>query len=284
MADVTAPDYPVGDDDGGDFDLAAALSGALDTTGPVPPAAARAGTTEEEGFEQVFAAFKVGVERELGDGDHETHYDLGIAYREMGLVEDAIAEFRKALGASGRQLSALHMMSLCALDLGRVGDAVSHLEQALALPEIPEPQQAVLRYDLARAHEEQGDAARARAAYEAVLAHDPDFADAAERLAALADAPAAEAAVEPEEGLESFDGLVEEASAAEGGFESFDDLMADVAEEAEEDAGAPAEAGTPEPDPQAEPGPAASEPPEDPPDGGGGSGGRRGRRKKISFV
>ena len=56
--------------------------------------------TEEEGFEQVFHAFKSGVERELGESDHEARYDLGIAYKEMGLLDDAIGEFRIAMQAA----------------------------------------------------------------------------------------------------------------------------------------------------------------------------------------
>src|SRR5690606_14891558 len=47
-------------------------------------------------LDQVFAQFKRGVEAQIDDSDSETHYDLGIAYKEMGLVDDAIHEFTLA--------------------------------------------------------------------------------------------------------------------------------------------------------------------------------------------
>ena len=131
----------------GDFDLAAELSGAIG--GDELSLRTLAGT-EEEGFEQVFHAFKSGIERELGDGDHEARYDLGIAYKEMGLLEDAIAAFQIAMHAPARQLACLHMLGLCALELKRAADAVAHFEQALSLPELPTDQRVPLRYDAGR--------------------------------------------------------------------------------------------------------------------------------------
>ena len=230
-----AAEAPPAPTEAGDFDLAAELS-ALD--GESAPMSGAEGT-EEEGFRQVFAAFKAGVEKQLGAQDYEARYDLGIAYREMGLLDDAIGEFRTALDGPNHKLQCLHMLGLCALDLGRPADAVAHLEQALAGPELPVEQQTALRFDLGRAHEALGEKARARAVWETVAAADPDFADVGDRLANLeadeADEPAAES--EAAEAFESFDDLMEEgaAGAAEARpdepaaerFESFDDLMDD---------------------------------------------------------
>ena len=224
------------------FDLAAELSDDLDEDANESSFSGGASSTEEEGFEQVFAAFKQGVQRELDDGDHEAHYDLGIAYKEMGLFDDAIQEFGQAMQSPDRKLACLHMMGLCALDLGRITDATAHLEQALALPELPPEQQLGLRYDLGRAYAESGDVARARASFEAVLELEPDFGDVAERLQALdelereleSDDDDDEGEGEPDEAFESFDDLLDESDAepepvAEAAveYESFDDLMGD---------------------------------------------------------
>ena len=224
---ATEDGFPSGDP--GDFDLAAELSGAFDaaTSGGGGGSAG----VDDEGFEQVFAAFKQGVQSELGESDHEAHYDLGIAYKEMGLLEDAIGEFQQAMANSGRQLSCLHMMGLCALDLGRVGDATAHLEQALSLPEVPDDQLIGLRFDLGRAFAVAGDVDRARASFEAVRELDPEFPGVEEELVALAEggAPTADAS---EEAFESFDDLLEDGESAPEApaaaeFESFDDLMED---------------------------------------------------------
>jgi len=268
----------------GDFDLAAELAfGADDAVGGT-----LAGT-EEEGFEQVFNAFKSGVERELGEGDHEARYDLGIAYKEMGLLDDAIAEFRIAMQCEARRLSCLHMMGLCALELGRAPDAVAHLEQALSLPDLPDDQRVPLRYDLGRAYAAQRDVARARAAFEDVRAADAGFGDVARELAAL-DAQAstpAPAEAEADEAYESFDDLLAEEAPAPSRYESFDDLFAEGDEAREEpgplapaatDVAPPAEAAAPEPvapvaEPEPEPEPEAAAAP---------ATGRK--RRKISFV
>ncbi|MFP8875464.1 MAG: tetratricopeptide repeat protein, partial [Myxococcota bacterium] len=68
----------------GGFDLAAELSDVLDDS--FSEVAAQSGT--DDGFATVFDAFKKGVGETLGDGDHQAHYDLGIAYKEMGLYSD----------------------------------------------------------------------------------------------------------------------------------------------------------------------------------------------------
>lgn len=241
--ETVAPPQAAAEQEAGDFDLAAELSDALGDE-PSPMSALGAEGTEEEGFRQVFAAFKAGVEKQLGAQDYEARYDLGIAYREMGLFDDAIGEFRTALDGPNHKLQCLHMLGLCALDLGRAADATAHLEQALAWPELPAEQQTALRFDLGRAHAAAGDRARARAAWEAVAAADPAFADVREQLAAL-DAPEADPDADDEtddaggEAFESFDDLIEEGAASEARsaqppaerFESFDDLMDDADDE-----------------------------------------------------
>ena len=80
--------------------------------------------------------------------------------------------FRTCLDSEGRHLDSLHMMGLCALDLGRCQDAVNHLEQALAVPDLPAEMQAGLYFALGRAFQALGDLARAHSAYESVRAAD----------------------------------------------------------------------------------------------------------------
>jgi len=200
------------------FDLAAELSSVFDEDPEVAGGEPTTGGTTQAGFESIFQSFKQGVKETLGDGEHETHYDLGIAYREMGLFEDAISEFRVAIESPARQLDCLALMGLCALDLGRAGDAVGHLEQALAMPGLDEARLSGLRFDLGRAFELQGDLGRARAAWEQVLALDADFPEVKERLAGLGQADEMPSLGELDPDL-SGDGEV---------FESFDDLIAEA--------------------------------------------------------
>jgi tetratricopeptide (TPR) repeat protein len=224
----------------GGFDLAAELRDVLEEDeDPNGESADGSLSTVEDGFESIFADFKQGVSQTLSEDDYETRYDLGIAYREMELYDDAIGEFRLCLESSSHKLASLHMMGLCAMDLDRVDDATNHLEQALSTPDLPPEQLAGLNFDLGRALEMAGQLDRARAAYYAVLDADPAFPGVAERIEALAGGgEAPPAASSDDEGFESFDDLMAEAEAeaededdtteeAES-FESFDDVITEA--------------------------------------------------------
>jgi tetratricopeptide (TPR) repeat protein len=257
------------------FDLAAALSADLETGDPGAGGVA----TDEDGFQSLFRDFKRGVEQQLGETDGEARYDLGIAYREMGLLEDALQEFRAAVDSPTRHLDALHMLALCSLELGRAQDAVAHLGRALASPEVPPPQQAALRLDLGRAHESLGERELALEAYRSAGSLDPELPGLAARITALERA-GARAPSSTAETYESFEDLLAEkdevaAGDPDGGvepsYESFQDVLADAAEDA-----AP-EAPAREDDPAPEPAPAEDAAPATPAT-------KPARRKKISFF
>ena len=196
------------------FDLAAELSDVFDED---PNEASGSGEAGDDGFSAVFDAFKKGVSETLTAGDHEAHFDLGIAYKEMGLFDDAIQEFRAAMVHPPRVIECLHLIGLCALDGGQPGLAVEHLEQMLETDGVVREQIIAGRFELGRAYEALGRIGEAKAAYLAVLDLDPNFQDAAARHAAL-DSPAPAA---PE-------------SAQDEGFESFEDFMGDDEEAAED--------------------------------------------------
>ncbi len=190
------------------FDLAAELSDAFDedpagTTGTQPG-------DSDDGFASVFDAFKRGVSETLSDGDHDAHYDLGIAYKEMGLLDDAVAEFRAAMASPQRRIECLHLIGLCALDGGQPDVAIEHLDHLLASPGISDEQKLAGRFDLGRAYALAGDVERARTAFESVASVSPGFQDVRERLDAL------DGAAKPEEPVEVDD---------DAGYESFEDLI-----------------------------------------------------------
>lgn len=212
---ASAPTAPLPGGDEAGFDLAAELSEAFDDDRN--GASASGAGAPDDGFASVFGEFKKGVSKMLSEGDHEAHYDLGIAYREMGLFTDAVSEFRAAMGNPARRIDCLHMMGLCTLDQGSAAAAVQHFEEALAAKEATPEQQLAVRFELGRAFQALGDRVRARAAYEAVAAIDPSFCDVEERLEH----------VDEENKPEKSD------SAGAAGFESFNDLMDEDAEAGE---------------------------------------------------
>jgi tetratricopeptide (TPR) repeat protein len=258
--------------EGSGFDLAAELSGVLEDASSSGGFGA---SGEDDGFSSIFREFKKGVSDTLGDADHEAHYDLGIAYREMGLLDDAVGEFQAALASPARRVDSLHMLGLCTLALGCAKEAVQHLDAALDTPDIGEEQALATRFELGSAYESLGEIEKARGAWQAVAAMDPGFCEVELRLAALGEATR-ESPEPAEEGYESFVDLFEEADNEDTGsaepraaaHESFSDLIADANADAEE-AGVPA---APEEPPPAEAAPEAEARP------------RWRRKKKISFV
>jgi tetratricopeptide (TPR) repeat protein len=143
----------------------------------------------EAGLVEIFQQFQRSVKERLGDEDFETHYNLGIAYKEMGLVDEAIAEFALAEKSQTRHLDAVSMIALCLREKGRLDEAALKLRTGISLaPEGGEEQKGFL-YDLAAIHEQAGRAAEAREALERLLAIDPCYRDVAARVGAPAQAP-----------------------------------------------------------------------------------------------
>ncbi len=139
----------------------------------------------EQSLEEVFAAFKQHVREEVGSEDHRTHYDLGIGYKEMGLLDEAISELNMALGSEELDSEAMTMLAVCYLEKGALRQAADWYRRALALPGIDAATRATLSYDLAEILLRDGDAAAALALYRDVLAVDPSFRQVRNRISEL---------------------------------------------------------------------------------------------------
>src|SRR5205085_1813742 len=67
-------------------------------------------------FQEMLERFKEGAAANLDEGDHQSHYDLGVAYKEMGLLDEAIAEFQKALRADGSRVRTYEALGACFIE------------------------------------------------------------------------------------------------------------------------------------------------------------------------
>jgi hypothetical protein len=120
------------------------------------------------------------LERPVDEGDSDTHYDLGLAYKEMALLDDAIKAFEKALRAPGREIQCRVMIGMCLREMGNASEAVQQFKQGLhAKPSERERQS--LYYEIGITYEAIGDDAEALYFFEMVCKRDPSFADAAAR-------------------------------------------------------------------------------------------------------
>jgi tetratricopeptide (TPR) repeat protein len=115
--------------------------------------------------------------------DGSTHFDLGLAYREMGLLDDAIEEFQAAIEADG-QAEAHFLLGQCHFDLRRLEEAVAHFESALEGAEDTLTDHIHYKLGLAfEALERPGDATFH---FQKLKGHDDQFPDVAGRLQRLA--------------------------------------------------------------------------------------------------
>jgi tetratricopeptide (TPR) repeat protein len=87
--------------------------------------------TGQVSVEQVLAQFRQGVAETVSHDDAETHCNLGIAYREMGLLDDAISEFKLAVNSASKGAYAHHMIGLTLIAMSRYADALKHFDSAL---------------------------------------------------------------------------------------------------------------------------------------------------------
>ncbi len=162
-----------------------------------PPSAAKkdaapSQSTESSPLKEVFDEFRAEL-GEMGaeDEDLETHYNLGIAFREMGLLEEAISEFQKVAKASDRGRAFRYTMQCCTLlglafmEKGQPGIAAIWYERALKTPGNDPESTLALRYDLGIAQESAGEPEAALKSFSQVYAMNIDYRDVAERIAAL---------------------------------------------------------------------------------------------------
>lgn len=141
----------------------------------------------------MFGELKQELEEDVAtrDEDPETHYNLGVAFREMGLLDEAIGEFQKVCQATerGRAFSQIMQtytwLAQCFLEKGVPEAAIRWYEKALALPTIDQETRTALHYELASSFENAGNKSAALSNFLEVYGSNIDYRDVAERIKAL---------------------------------------------------------------------------------------------------
>ncbi|PIE19559.1 MAG: hypothetical protein CSA65_01930 [Proteobacteria bacterium] len=125
----------------------------------------------------VFDDIKRSVDSQVSEEDSDTHYDLGIAYREMGLLDDAIAEFKVAMRSREKEVLCHMMIGLCCSEKGMISEAISQFKTGLYVEGITERETIALYFELGQAYEKLDDLQEALYYYEKVAKKDPRFRD-----------------------------------------------------------------------------------------------------------
>ncbi|MFO0593428.1 MAG: tetratricopeptide repeat protein [Polyangiaceae bacterium] len=103
--------------------------------------------------ESVFEQFKAGVAAQVSESDAATHYDLGVAYKEMGLFTDAIAEFEVAARDPGRECVCQSMIGMLHMQLGNLDAGIDALIRSLHAAQKTREQELAITYEIANAYE-----------------------------------------------------------------------------------------------------------------------------------
>ena len=165
---------------------------------PIPAAPSASGKSpfaEDAGIDlaEMFGELKHDLEADdaSADEDPETHYNLGIAFREMGLLDEAIGELQKACLSFDRGhafpqiMQTYTWLAQCFLEKGVPEAAVRWYEKALNVNGIDGETRVALNYELGGAFEAAGDKPSALKHFTNVYSNNIDYRDVAERIKAL---------------------------------------------------------------------------------------------------
>jgi tetratricopeptide (TPR) repeat protein len=170
----------------------------------VPPAVAPAVTAspavakstpaaDSVDLSEMFGELKQELEEEVaaGDDDPETHYNLGVAFREMGLLDEAIAELQKVCTSIERghpfaqPVQTYTWLAQCFLDKGVPEAAIRWYEKALGIPGLDAEARLAINYELGSACETASDKPAALRHFTDVYGTNIDYRDVAQRIQAL---------------------------------------------------------------------------------------------------
>ncbi|MBA3442491.1 MAG: tetratricopeptide repeat protein [Pyrinomonadaceae bacterium] len=172
-------------------ELAATAPASSNTAINSPPVIAQ--PTIDAGLAAVFDEFRAAVEEEdpLPTADYETHYNLGLAYKEMDLMDDAIEEFQAAASivapqdGTSRYLQCCNLLGHCFMSKGMGRLAAMWFQRGLDAPGHTEDEYQALRFELGTAYEQMGDLDHALDMFTEVYGIDVSYRGVANKLREL---------------------------------------------------------------------------------------------------
>ncbi|MDE3129233.1 MAG: tetratricopeptide repeat protein, partial [Gemmatimonadota bacterium] len=140
---------------------------------------------EEADFADMLRKFKQGVAENVEEEDYQSHYDLGIAFKEMGLLDEAIAEFQKALRSPENRVRTYESIGQCFLEKEQYQMAATLLGRALHEKGMSDDKLVGVLYLLGRACESLRKPDEALQYYQRIFVVDIQFRDVGERMNAI---------------------------------------------------------------------------------------------------
>ncbi len=165
------------------FDLASELERELDSEPGVSGDLEI--VSDEQSIAEIVEGFRKGMAETLSPEDYDTHYNLGIAYREMGLVDEAISEFQLAAKDSRYLIDCCSLLASCFVKKGFPQLAIKWYSEGLDSPTISQEEVLGLQYELGDLYLEIGEAEEARQRFVEIYGVNSDYRDVSSKLASL---------------------------------------------------------------------------------------------------
>ena len=188
-----SPSHEPSSDSSGFFDLASRLDTSVQfeqTASQDRNFSAKTSNVKVEAPEQLATSeisdivkeFKQGVLEEVGSEDYETHYELGISYKEMALIDDAIEELKLASLEPSKFVECQSVIALCYAEKGDYDQAIQALQEARARVDERGERYQDLTYQIAISYEQGGRTGEAVHIFQELFQINPGYRDVKNRL------------------------------------------------------------------------------------------------------
>ena len=114
-------------------------------------------------------------DEKIGREDYDTRYNLGIAYKEMGLIEEAIHEFLISSKHPTKFFDSAGLLGMCFMEKGMLGEAVTWYEKALETPDRKEEEYLAIKYELVLTLKAKEDYGKTAAVIEDMMRMNPNY-------------------------------------------------------------------------------------------------------------
>jgi tetratricopeptide (TPR) repeat protein len=142
-------------------------------------------TIVEKALSDIVSEFRKILDEKVEKEDYESHYNLGIAFLEQGLFDEAIDECKIAVEDKNLEIECCSIISFCYRQKKEYEEAMKWLDRAQGVEEKDANQEYALKYELASLYEDMNDEKKALKIYDEVSSWDPEFRDVAERIRSL---------------------------------------------------------------------------------------------------
>lgn len=132
-------------------------------------------STIEKNMMEIFKEFKKGVDEKIGTEDYDTRYNLGIAYKEMGLIEEAIHEFLISSKHPLKYFDSTGLLGICFREKGMMDESIGWFEKALQTPGRKDDEYNAVKYELVQTAKLKDDYLYAKKLAFEILKNDPNY-------------------------------------------------------------------------------------------------------------